>query len=62
MNTLPVKESIGLDEVHRVMQKDITSRSMEQKLWYNLKYDKEILMPIEIAVDIRMRFKGNPKH
>jgi len=35
---------------------------MEQKLWYNLKYDKEILMPIEIAVDIRMRFKGNPKH
>ena len=31
MNTLPVKESIGLDEVHRVMQKDITSRSMEQK-------------------------------
>ncbi|KAJ8440774.1 hypothetical protein Cgig2_007180 [Carnegiea gigantea] len=34
----------------------------EQKLWYSLKYNKEILIAVEGDMDVRMIFKENDEH
>ncbi|KAJ8422358.1 LOW QUALITY PROTEIN: hypothetical protein Cgig2_034013 [Carnegiea gigantea] len=45
------------------MVKEITGTNMtEKKLWYNLKYDREMLLPAKGDTDVKIIFKGNVKH
>jgi len=44
-----VKETIGGD-------------LLEQKVWYNLKYNMQILMDVERDMNVRMMFKENDEH
>ena len=42
------------------MVKEATGTNMlEKKLWYSLKYDREMLPAVEWDTDVKMTFKGN---
>ena len=49
-------EGMGLEEVRRMELITGTDLS-EDKLWYNLKYNRQILMEVEGDTDVRMIFK-----
>ena len=40
----------------------IGSDLSEHKVWYSLKYNRQILMPVEGDMDVRMIFKGTDEH
>ncbi|KAJ8445601.1 hypothetical protein Cgig2_018542 [Carnegiea gigantea] len=44
-----IERGTGMEEVRRM------------KLWYNLKYDRRMVMAVEGDADVRMFFKGNEK-
>ena len=44
-----VKEVIGINMLKR-------------RVWYSLKYDREMLLPIEGDTDVQMMFKGNDEY
>ncbi|KAJ8436383.1 hypothetical protein Cgig2_032204 [Carnegiea gigantea] len=57
-----VKEGMGVEEVIRIV-KEVTGIDMsEKKLWYVLKYDREMLLAVEGDTDMKMIFKGNDEH
>ena len=39
-----VKEGMGVKEVRRVVKETIRGDLSEHKVWYNLKYDRQMLM------------------
>ena len=41
------KEVMGMEEVHRMVKETIGSDKLEQKVWYRLKYNQQMLMSIE---------------
>ncbi|KAJ8421874.1 hypothetical protein Cgig2_028023 [Carnegiea gigantea] len=54
-----VNEGIGVEEVRRMVTKIIDSDLSEHKLWYNLKYDRQMFIVVEKNMDVRIVFKGN---
>ena len=34
----------------------------EEKLWYILKYDREMLVVVEVDIDVKLIVKGNDEH
>ena len=53
------KEVMGMEEVHRMVKETVGSDKSEQKVWYRLKCNQEMLMPIEGDMDVSMIFKEN---
>ncbi|KAJ8435246.1 hypothetical protein Cgig2_005298 [Carnegiea gigantea] len=52
-------------EVEELMKmvREITGTDMsKKKLWYSLKYDREMLVVVEGDSDVKVIFKGNDKH
>ncbi|KAJ8421557.1 hypothetical protein Cgig2_008922 [Carnegiea gigantea] len=45
-----------------MVTKTIGGDLSEYKVWYILKYDRQVLMPFEGNIYVRMIFKGNDKH
>lgn len=41
-----------------MVRKMIGSDKSEEKLWYNLKYDREMLVPVEVDSNVEVIFKG----
>ncbi|KAJ8436084.1 hypothetical protein Cgig2_000986 [Carnegiea gigantea] len=57
-----VKEGMEVEEVMK-MVKEIRGADMsEEKLWYSLKYDREMLVAVEGDNDVKIIFKGNDEH
>ena len=56
-----VKDRMGV-EVQRIVMENIGSDLSEHQVWYNLKYDRQMLMPVKGDMDVRMIFKGNDEH
>ncbi|KAJ8425524.1 hypothetical protein Cgig2_013251 [Carnegiea gigantea] len=53
---------MGLEEVRRKVS-EITGNDLTvQKLWYNLKYDRGMVMELEGDGDVRMFLNGNDEH
>ncbi|KAJ8423109.1 hypothetical protein Cgig2_004477 [Carnegiea gigantea] len=53
---------MGIEEVRRMVMETIDGDLLVHKVWYNLKYDKQMLMPVEGDRDMRMIFKENDEH
>ena len=54
-----VKEVMKVEEVHRMVKEIVGSDKSEQKVWYRLKYNQQMLMPIDGDMDVSMIFKEN---
>jgi len=53
---------MGVEELMK-MVRDMTETNMsEKKLWYSLKYEREMLVVVEGDSDVRVIFKGNGEH
>ena len=57
-----MKEGIGVEELMKMLREMIGSDMLEEKLWYSLKYDREMLMAIEGDSNMKVIFKGNDEH
>ncbi|KAJ8431304.1 hypothetical protein Cgig2_018376 [Carnegiea gigantea] len=57
-----VREGLGAEELLKMVRKMTGSDMSEEKLWYSLKYDREILVAIEVDSDLEVIFKGNDEH
>ena len=57
-----VKEAMGVEKVQRMATEIIGSNLSEQKIWYNLKYDSQMLVTVEGDMDVRIVFKVNYEH
>ncbi|KAJ8424605.1 hypothetical protein Cgig2_014409 [Carnegiea gigantea] len=57
-----VREGTGAEELFKMVRKMTGSDKSEEKLWYNLRYDREMLVPVEVDSDVEVIFKGNDEH
>ena len=60
-----VRERTGAEELFKMVRKMIESDKSEEKLWYSLKYDRKMLVPVEVdsdVVHVEVIFKGNDEH
>jgi len=55
-------EGMGVEEMKKMVKEIIRSDLLEQKIWYSLKYDRQMLMGLDGDMDISMIFKGNVEH
>ena len=55
-------EGMGVEDMQRTTTEITGNELSEHKIWYNLKYDLQMLMAVEGNVDVRMVFKGNDEH
>ena len=61
-NCLPASEGIGLQELREMVQEIVGAGVQVDRLWYSLKYDRNMIMAVEGDTDVRMIFKGNDEH
>ncbi|KAJ8439630.1 hypothetical protein Cgig2_021006 [Carnegiea gigantea] len=57
-----VKEGMGVEELMKMVREMTRSDMLEEKLWYSLKYDREMLVAVEGDSDMKAIFKGNNEH
>jgi len=57
-----VKEGMGVEEFMRMVREMTGSDMSEEKLWYSLKYDREMLVAVEGDSDVKVIFKGNDEN
>ncbi|KAJ8445834.1 hypothetical protein Cgig2_027915 [Carnegiea gigantea] len=57
-----VKERMGVKEVRIMVKETIGGNLSEHKVWYNLKYDRQMLMSVEANMDVRIIFNGNDEY
>ncbi|KAJ8420118.1 hypothetical protein Cgig2_032310 [Carnegiea gigantea] len=57
-----VKEGMGVEELMKMVREMTASDMLEEKLWYSLKYDREMLVAVEGDSDMKVIFKGNDEH
>ncbi|KAJ8438308.1 hypothetical protein Cgig2_018788 [Carnegiea gigantea] len=57
-----VRKGMVAEELLKMARKMTGSDMLEEKLWYSLKYDREILVVVEVDSDVEVIFKGNYKH
>ncbi|KAJ8428462.1 hypothetical protein Cgig2_012529 [Carnegiea gigantea] len=57
-----VREGMGAEELQKMMREMTGSDMLDEKLWYSLKYDMEMLVAVEGDNDVQVIFKGNDEH
>ncbi|KAJ8423840.1 hypothetical protein Cgig2_024298 [Carnegiea gigantea] len=57
-----VRKGMGAKELLKMVREMTGSDMSEEKLWYSLKYDREMLVAVEGDNDVQVIFKGNDEH
>ncbi|KAJ8442637.1 hypothetical protein Cgig2_003681 [Carnegiea gigantea] len=57
-----LKEDMELEEVRRKVSEITSNELTVQKLWCSLKYNRRMVMELEVDGDVRMFLKGNDEH
>ncbi|KAJ8445906.1 hypothetical protein Cgig2_009835 [Carnegiea gigantea] len=57
-----VREGMGAEGLLKMVREMTGSDMSKEKLWYSLKYDREILVAVEGGNDMQVIFKGSDKH
>ncbi|KAJ8426145.1 hypothetical protein Cgig2_032836 [Carnegiea gigantea] len=57
-----VRKGMGAEELLKVVREMTESDMSEEKLWYSLKYDREMLVAVEGDNDVQVIFKGSDEH
>ncbi|KAJ8424836.1 LOW QUALITY PROTEIN: hypothetical protein Cgig2_031571 [Carnegiea gigantea] len=55
-----MKEGMGVEELMQIVREITGSGMLEEKIWYSLKYDREMLVAEDS--DTKVIFKGNDEH
>jgi len=51
-----------LEELGRLLQEAVGHDVLLERLWYSLKYNKNLLMVVEGDMDVKMMLKRNDEH
>ena len=54
-----VLEGMGVEELREMVRKTVGAGVEVDRIWYSLKYDRNMLMAMEGDTDVRMMFKEN---
>ena len=57
-----VREGMGVDELRKMVRETVGVGVEVDRIWYSLKYDRNMIMAIEGDIDVMMMFKGNDEH
>ncbi|KAJ8450493.1 hypothetical protein Cgig2_002178 [Carnegiea gigantea] len=57
-----LSESMSLDEAKSRLMRRVGSASKEEKLWYTLKFDRKIFLPLDADDAVEAMFMGNEEH
>jgi len=57
-----LSESMSLDEAKSRLMRRVSSASKEEKLWYTLKFDRKIFLPLDTDDAVEAMFMGNEEH
>ena len=57
-----VREGVGVEEMREMVRETIGGGVEVDRIWYSLKYDRNMIMAVEGDADVRMMFKGNDEH
>jgi len=57
-----VREGMGVEELKEMVCKTVGPGVEVDRIWYSLKYDRNMKIAMEGDSDVRMMFKGNNEH
>jgi len=57
-----VREGMGVEEVKEMVRETVGPGVEVDRLWYSLKYDRNMKMAMEEDTDVRKMFRGNDEH
>jgi len=57
-----VREGVGVEELKEMVRDTVGPGVEVDRMWYSLKYDRNMKMAMEGDTDVRMMFKGNDEH
>ena len=57
-----VRERMGVEEVKEMVCKTVGLGVTVDRMWYSLKYDRNMKMAMVEDTDVRMMFRGNDEH
>ena len=56
------REGMGVEELKLIVRETVGPGVQVGRIWYSLKYDRNMKMTMEGDSDVRMMFKGNDEH
>jgi len=57
-----VRDGMGVEELRGMIQETVGGGVEVERIWYSLKYDRNMIMAVEGDMDVRMMLKGNEEH
>jgi len=57
-----VQDGMGVEELRGMVKETVGGGVEVDRIWYSLKYDRNMIMGVEGDVDVRMMLKGNDEH
>jgi len=57
-----VRKGMGVEELREMVQETVGGGVEVDRIWYSLKYDRNMIMAVEGDTDVRMMLKGNDEH
>jgi len=57
-----VREGMGLDDLREMVQETVGAGVEVDRTWYSLKYDRNVIMAMEVDTNVRMMFKENDEN
>jgi len=59
---LLVREGMGVEELREMVRETVGVGVEVDRMWYSLKYERNMIMAMKGNTDARMMFKGSDKH
>jgi len=57
-----MQEGMGVEELRKMIRETVGVGVEVDRMWYSLKYDRNMIMAVEGNTDVRMIFKGNDEY
>ena len=57
-----VREGVGVEELKEMVRDTVGPGVEVDRMWYSLKYDRNMIMAMEVNTNVRMMFKENDEH
>ena len=62
MKCMLVRKGMGVEELRKMVRKTVGVGVEVDRMWYSLKYERNMIMAMKGNTDARMMFKGSDKH
>ena len=57
-----VRDGMGVEELRGMVKETVGGGVEVDRIWYSLKYDRNMIMAVEGDMDVKMMLKGNDEH